>query len=60
MSEGDAKRLSHDWMMTCFKDKILKKYCLNTGDYRYIGSKRMLEIDDFFSDKFNKIRKIVG
>lgn len=37
MSEGDAKQLSRDWMMTCFKDKILKKYCLNTGDYRYIG-----------------------
>lgn len=38
ISEADAKRLSYDWMMTCFKDKILKKYCLNTGDYRYIGS----------------------
>lgn len=43
MSEGDAKQLSHDWMMTCFKDKILKKYCLNTGDYRYIGSQTYAE-----------------
>lgn len=37
MSDFDAKQLSYTWMMTCFKDKILKKYCLNTGDYRYIG-----------------------
>lgn len=37
MSEDDAKQLSYNWMMACFKDKSLKKYCLNTGDYRYIG-----------------------
>lgn len=38
MSDGDANTLVRSWMQSCYRDKTLKKYCINTGDAKYQGN----------------------
>ena len=37
MSDSDADALVRTWMQSCYRDKTLKKYCINTSDARHQG-----------------------